>query len=806
MKTNFVISTKCNILKENLTREGSNLTGTSIKDQDVAMYQEISDYKAQNKILLIEDNPGDARLVEVLLSESDLLDCEITNKTSLTDGMEAMEHEDYAVILLDLTLPDSRGFQTLENLLEKFPNANVIVLTGLSDKSMGVNAVKAGAQDFLIKGDFDSDLLAKSLRYSIERSGVLKRLELTQRIAHIGNWEFNPSTQLITASDEIFRLLGVPVKSILTEKDLEDPSSPLYVFRSIHQETLVRKSIKKDIIIKQPEGGQRYAFVHCSVNTNAEGNLVLMGIMQDMTERKKAEMEMIRSQERYQEIFSRSNDAIYIANLMGSFVDYNDATLELIGYEREEVKMLDLHSCFFPLDRRMHFMKALQQKEDINDFEVEIEQKDGTRRYCVITATPTSNDGLLGYNGIIRDITERKQAEEMRKSRDIAQKSAQMKETFIASVSHEMRTPMNAILGMSNLVSQTKLNEEQTNLVRSIKQSSEILLGVINDILEISTLQNGKVMFEYKNFDLHDLLSNLVNMMKYKAQEKDLVFELHVDENVPKIIHGDKLRLNQILNNLVGNAVKFTDSGAVRIYIKNVIENDQAVNLHFDVEDTGVGIPADKLDAIFDTFTRIRNKDRLYEGTGLGLSIAKNLVEQQGGKIGVDSVFGEGSTFFFDLAFEKGDTIEVIEVIEKEEENLELKNDGAIRLLLVEDHKMNQLVAKKTLTKKWEKIHITIANNGKEAVEILEKNTDPYDIILMDIQMPIMDGYETTDHIRNKMTAELAAMPILAMTAHAHISKDEKFKEYGMDDFVLKPFEPEQLFNKIAKYANRNNK
>ena len=806
MKTNFVISTKCDILKENLTREGSNLTGTSIKDQDVAMYQEISDYQAQNKILLIEDNPGDARLVEVLLSESDLLDCEITNKTSLTDGMEAMEHEDYAVILLDLTLPDSRGFQTLENLLEKFPNANVIVLTGLSDKSMGVNAVKAGAQDFLIKGDFDSDLLAKSLRYSIERSGVLKRLELTQRIAHIGNWEFNPSTQLITASDEIFRLLGVPVKSILTEKDLEDPSSPLYVFRSIHQETLVRKSIKKDIIIKQPEGGQRYAFVHCSVNTNAEGNLVLMGIMQDMTERKKAEMEMIRSQERYQEIFSRSNDAIYIANLMGSFVDYNDATLELIGYEREEVKMLDLHSCFFPLDRRMHFMKALQQKEDINDFEVEIEQKDGTRRYCVITATPTSNDGLLGYNGIIRDITERKQAEEMRKSRDIAQKSAQMKETFIASVSHEMRTPMNAILGMSNLVSQTKLNEEQTNLVRSIKQSSEILLGVINDILEISTLQNGKVMFEYKNFDLHELLSNLVNMMKYKAQEKDLVFELHVDENVPKIIHGDKLRLNQILNNLVGNAVKFTDSGAVRIYIKNVIENDQAVNLHFDVEDTGVGIPADKLDAIFDTFTRIRNKDRLYEGTGLGLSIAKNLVEQQGGKIGVTSVFGEGSTFFFDLAFEKGDTLEVIEVIEEEEENLELKNDGAIRLLLVEDHKMNQLVAKKTLTKKWEKIHITIANNGKEAVEILEKNTDPYDIILMDIQMPIMDGYETTDHIRNKMTAELAAMPILAMTAHAHISKDEKFKEYGMDDFVLKPFEPEQLFNKIAKYANRNNK
>ena len=792
-------------MNENLTTEENTILPTATHQERVNnMYQEMSDYETRNKILLIEDNPGDARLVEVLLKESDLLDCKIVNYTSLAEGIKAMEEEDdFAAVLLDLTLPDSRGFQTLEKLLEKFPNANVIVLTGLSDKSMGVNAVKAGAQDFLIKGMFDSDLLAKSLRYSIERSSVLKRLELTQRIAHIGNWEYNPTTQTLTASDEIFRLLGVPARSSVDGEFLEDPSSPFYVFRSIHEITLANKKVKKDIIIKLPDGKRRYAFIHCNINTNAEGQLILTGIMQDMTERKKAEMEMIRSQERYQEIFTRSNDAIYIANLLGSFIDYNDATLELIGYTREEVKMLDFHSCIYPLDRRMHFMKALQNKEDINDFELEIECKDGTRRYCVITATPTSNADLMGYNGIIRDITERKQAEDLRKSRDIAQQSAKMKEQFIASVSHEMRTPMNAILGMSNIVIQTDLDTEQAGLIKSIKQSSEILLGVINDILEISTLQNGKVQFEYKNFDLHELLANLVNMMKYKAQEKDLVFELHVDDNVPRIINGDKLRLNQVLNNLVGNAVKFTDQGAVRINIRNIIENEQAVNLHFAVEDTGVGIPEDKLDAIFETFTRIRNKERLYEGTGLGLSIAKNLVEQQGGKIGVKSIFGHGSTFYFDMSFEKGETVDVVEVVKKEEE-LELKDNGAIRLLLVEDHKMNQLVAKKTLIKKWDQINITIANNGQEAVDILEKATEMFDIILMDIQMPIMDGYETTHHIRHNMTPELAALPILAMTAHAHISKDEKFKEYGMDDFVLKPFEPKQLFNKIAKYANRN--
>lgn len=775
----------------------------STNSDQSAMYQEMSDYENRNKILLIEDNPGDARLVELLLMESDLLDCMITNHTNLADGMAALAEDDFAAVLLDLTLPDSRGFVTLETLLEKFPDSNVIVLTGLSDKSLGVSAVQAGAQDFLIKGAFDSDLLAKSLRYSIERSAVLKRLEVTQRIAQIGNWEYNSSTQTLTASDEIFRLLGVPPKSSISREDLENPASPFYIFQAIHQETFNLKKVRKDIIIKQPDGTQRYAFIHCSLNSNAESHLVLTGIMQDMTERKKAEMEMIRTQERYQEIFTRSNDAIYIANLMGGFIDFNDATLDLIGYSREEVKMLDFHSCFFPLDRRMKFMKALQAKENVNDFEVEIERKDGSRRYCVITAT--TNSDALGYNGIIRDITERKQAEELRKSRDIAQQSAKMKEQFIASVSHEMRTPMNAILGMSNLVIQTDLNTEQKGFIKSIKQSSEILLGVINDILEISTLQNGKVQFEYKFFDLHELLANLVNMMKYKAQEKDLVFELLVSDDVPRIILGDKLRLNQILNNLVGNAVKFTDQGAVRIYVKNVIENDQAVNLHFAVEDTGVGIPEDKLDAIFETFTRIRNKERLYEGTGLGLSIAKNLVEQQGGKIGVKSIFGHGSTFYFDMAFEKGEVVESVVESVKEEEELELKNDGAICLLLVEDHKMNQLVAKKTLTKKWEKIDLTIANHGKEAVELIEKGDKKFDLILMDIQMPIMDGYETTNYIRTQMSPEIAATPILAMTAHAHISKDNKFKEYGMDDFVLKPFEPKQLFYKIAKYANGNN-
>ena len=790
-------------MEHNYFNEGLDATPRDFTNQGSTMYDDVPKYESHNKILLIEDNPGDARLVELLLLESDLLNCKINNKTSLADGIAALEEdENYAAILLDLSLPDSRGFETLERLLEKFTDKNVIVLTGLSDKNLGVKAVKAGAQDFLIKGAFDADLLAKSLRYSIERNSVLKRLEETQRLSHIGNWEYNPDTKEFFASDEVFRIFGSPViKKTVSLDELKALDPNFKFFDEIHSQALSGKELKKDFRIDLDNGTTRYVYVQSKVNTNAESHLVLGGIIQDITERKEAESELLKSQERYQDIFSKSKDAIYICTLEGKIVDCNDATAELFGYSKEELwEIENIHKLYEPYETRTDFLASLRAGKPVSDCEFEVVDKSGKRRYCLITANLSNTDDAL-YNGIIRDITERKQAEELRKARDLARQSSKMKEQFIASISHEMRTPMNAILGMSNLLIRTELEEEQSNYVSSIKQSSEILLGIINDILEISTLQNGKIAYENKDFDLYEVLSNLVNVMQYKINEKDLGFKLEIEPSVPKIIIGDKLRLNQILYNLVGNAVKFTDSGFVRIRVKNLTETDANVHLSFEVEDTGIGIPRDKVEAIFETFTRIRQKDRLYEGTGLGLSIAKNLVLQQGGKIGATSELGKGSIFHFDLIFEKGDKTRV-DKAKADNDTVDFKPDLNINLLLVEDHKMNQLVARKTLERQWKNINITIANHGKEAIDILREKT--FDIILMDIQMPIMDGYETTVFIRNNMPPEVAQIPILAMTAHAHISKDEKFKEYGMDDFVLKPFEPKQLFKKITQYTQQD--
>ena len=504
----------------------------------------------------------------------------------------------------------------------------------------------------------------------------------------------------------------------------------------------------------------------------------------------------LKNQELYKNIFNKSKDAIYICNLEGKLVDFNQATFELFAFSEEELIEIEVHDLFQTKEKKREFLYSLVANESVIEFPIEIEQKNGKIRDCLISASMIQNGEFIGYSGIIRDVTEQLKAEELKKARDIARQSAKMKEQFIANISHEMRTPMNAIWGMSNLVMQTNLSKDQKSYISSIKQSSEILLSVVNDILAISEIQNSDLKFNYQFFDLYELLYNLMNLIQYKAGAKKLSLSLEMAASVPRIVNGDKVRLNQILYNLALNAIKYTREGSVKVYVENLNQSNDFVQLNFVVSDTGVGIPSDKIDAIFETFTLIREKGKIQEGTGLGLPIAKNLVEQQGGKIGVSSKLGKGSKFYFDLLFEIGE-----EKFSEHNfaESTAISDEQELKVLLVEDHKMNQLVAIKTLEKYWKNIEILVANDGKECIAILAENE--VDIILMDIKMPNMNGYDATAYIRHKMPPKKAEIPILAMTAHAHVAKNEKFRDYGMDDCIIKPFEPKDLFNKITEYT-----
>lgn len=770
------------------------------------MNNRLTQYESFSKILLIEDNPGDVRLVEILLEESDFYEYEIINKTTLEEGLEALEKDDFSAVLLDLTLPDSRGFETLEQLIEAKPDVNVIVMTGFAAKEIGIRAVQVGAQDFLIKGEFDSEQLAKTLRYSIERNSVLQRLEEAQRIAHIGNWEYDMITEKFYLSDEVYRIFGYSVKEIVMDRATFIKHIHKDDYKKIRNSIClnsVNQTLKLDYRIINNHNKIRHVSVQSRPINNKKNNATrIYGIIQDITDRKSAELELLKSQERYQSIFSQSKDAIYFSD--GKFlIDFNDAAVQLLRYSKEELKTIPIESLYKNIDDHSRFNSLMEKLSFVKDFEVELLRKDGTTKHCLLTSSVVQTDDFSGYHGIIRDITVRRQTEELRKAKEIAERSTQMKEMFLANVSHEMRTPMNGILGLTNILLRTPLNKEQSNYLASIKESSQHLLGIINDILEISSLKEEKINLAEKEINLPELIRNLVNIINFKIEEKNLTLEVDIAENVDKIILGDSLRLQQILTNLVGNSVKFTEEGFVKIAVNKTREKAGIVYLEFKISDSGIGISQDKIEIIFETFTRVFDtKKNTFGGTGLGLAITKQLVQLHGGEIYVESKLGEGSTFTCEIPFKKAQA-KLDTTIIKEEEKFSLNIKRDVQILLVEDHKLNQIVAQKTLEKEFANVVVTIAENGQVAIDKLRDND--YDLILMDIQMPVMDGYEATKYIREQMPEKKAKTIIFAMTAHAHVAQDEKFKEYGMNDCVLKPFEPKQLFSKIAYYINQNN-
>ncbi len=380
-----------------------------------------------------------------------------------------------------------------------------------------------------------------------------------------------------------------------------------------------------------------------------------------------------------------------------------------------------------------------------------------------------------------------------------AERSEKAKEEFLANMSHEIRTPMNAIMGMTRLLLEDKPLETQMKYLNAIRMSSDNLLVIINDILDLSKIQAGKMELEQIPFNLRSLLNNLGEIMKFKSDEKNIDFKIIIDETLAECVVGDQVRLNQILINLTGNAIKFTEKGHVYIRCRNVISDNNQVTIAFDVEDTGVGIAQDKIDTIFDSFSQADvATTRKFGGTGLGLSISKRLTELSGGQLSVSSELGKGSVFTATIPFPIG-TMETEKESAADLAAVKAGTDLPIRILLVEDNMFNQMVATDSIAKMFANVTIDIAENGKIAVEKI--SAEDYAVVLMDVQMPVMDGYEAARTIRKLENKQKSKIPIVAMTASVIKSEVDRCYENGMDDFIAKPFEPKDLRNKILKYA-----
>jgi len=405
--------------------------------------------------------------------------------------------------------------------------------------------------------------------------------------------------------------------------------------------------------------------------------------------------------------------------------------------------------------------------------------------------------GLNGtYISIGTDITDRILTDiELKKAKESAEESLKVKNEFLANMSHEIRTPLNAVIGFTDLLLETELAPEQKLHLETMRNSGEILLSLINNVLDLSKLESDKLEIEEISFDLHKQLQEVVRLMKIKSDEKGISLDLDIHPNTPKDVIGDPTRLGQILLNLIGNAVKFTDEGSVVVSVKVQSESENISNLFFEIKDTGIGIVSNKINTVFGAFTQAKSDtSRIYGGTGLGLAIVKKLVHLLKGDIRVESKFGKGSNFKMNLPFKNSNKITSTE----QDQNLTITQPLGLTILLVDDNKTNQLLAK-TRLERWE-CKVDLANNGIEAVKKTQQKI--YDVILMDIQMPIMDGYEATKIIKNDISDEVSKIPVIAMTAYTSKSDIKRAINSGMDDYIFKPFKPVEMYGLLKKYGN----
>jgi len=509
-------------------------------------------------------------------------------------------------------------------------------------------------------------------------------------------------------------------------------------------------------------------------------------------------------------LIEASRDPLFTISTEGKIMDMNQATVKVTGESREKLIGSDFFNYFTNPDKAREGYQQVFKNGFVTDYPLTI--MDGVNTDVLFNGSVYKDEkrNVLGAVVVARDITEQKRiekelteaivfaelatgiAEEAKLKAEsatkIAEEAVKAKQQFLSNMSHEIRTPMNAIIGFTKVLLKTELSAKQKEYLSAIKMSGDALIVLINDILDLAKVDAGKMIFEQTPFKLSLSISAMLHLFETKIHEKNLQLVKIYDDKIPEVLLGDPVRLHQIILNLVSNAVKFTTKGSITVGVNLLSEDDEKVTIKFSVIDTGIGIAESKLSKIFENFQQASSgTSRLYGGTGLGLAIVKQLVEPQGGSISVTSVVGEGSTFSFTLSFLKTSDEAILEndIIKLD---TDIKN---IKVLVAEDIALNQLLMKTLLDDFG--FERDIASNGKIAIEKLKSKS--YDIILMDLQMPEMNGFEATDYIRNKMNSKI---PIIALTADVTTVDLAKCKAVGMNDYIAKPVDERLLYSKIV--------
>ena len=567
----------------------------------------------------------------------------------------------------------------------------------------------------------------------------------------------------------------------------------------------------EEIIIERPDGGRSIVLVYPQPEFNLLGKLTgAINMVIDITEIRKAELVLRQSEEQFRQMAELMPQKVWTADVDGNKNYFNQKWLDYTGLTVDELMNNGWENIIHPED--LEKTKSIWKECIITgkDYEVEnrLLRKDGKYLWHLTRAIALKDDTgkIKIWIGSKTEIQEqREQKEELVKAknnaeheRQIAEDAVKAKQQFLSNMSHEIRTPMNAIVGFTNVVMKTELDETQKEYINAIKVSGDALIVLINDILDLAKVDSGKMTFEQTPFNLSESIGIMLQLFEPKIVEKNIKLIKEFDETIPEVLLGDPLRLRQVILNLMSNAVKFTKKGEIKMSVRKLKDDQTNVILEFALSDTGIGIPENRLEQIFNSFEQASSDTpRSYGGSGLGLAIVKQIVELQGGTINVISTVDKGSTFSFILSFLKTNIKLVKQTTERKELNInEWAEDSEIKklkILVVEDIALNQLLIKIILMDFG--FEFDIAMNGKIAIELIKNNV--YDLILMDLQMPEMNGFEATKYIRDIMRLEI---PIIALTADVTTVDVGKCKAVGMNDYISKPIDEKLLYEKIMKH------
>uniref|UniRef100_UPI00404A11AD PAS domain S-box protein n=2 Tax=Flavobacterium sp. TaxID=239 RepID=UPI00404A11AD len=593
----------------------------------------------------------------------------------------------------------------------------------------------------------------------------------------------------IQVNDNFLNLTGLEKNEVIGKNPTEIPINFNYK--------------KPDKIVEKLTNGEQISEVEFEI-TNKKGNKIIVlaslkpiafkgeklicTTYRDITEQVNDKKNLIESEEKFKLIFEKSIAPAIIADDHGNYLNANKAVANLFGYSIAELKQMSVGDIITESrsKNQVLYEDYIKKGKDIGEFD--FVTKDGLHKTVVYHAVRIKPDFNLS---IMTDTTEQKRiSEELLKEKLRAEEAMNSKQLFLSNMSHEIRTPLNSIIGFTNVLLKTDLTDTQKEYLEAVQTSGNFLNVLINDILDLSKVDAGKMTFVNEPFEIEKSIKSMLKSFELDLRQKNLKLIIDYQENIPKIVSGDSIRLNQILTNLIGNAIKFTHEGSITVSVKIESENNEKLSLEIAISDTGIGIEESKIQTIFKLFEQAEiNTSNLYGGTGLGLAIVKSLVESQDGKISVESKIGVGSTFKFILPFQKTN----VEFLNNNTVSKQLKNIENIKVLVVEDGAINRLLAKVILTNFGFKHDL--ATNGKMAIEQLQNNH--YDIILMDIQMPEMNGFEATEHIRKTMKLTI---PIIALTADVTSADFQKCKELGMNDYISKPIDENQLHSKIMQF------